>query len=79
MKRREMIIRALQAGALLSIPKPLQFFANESRNTVLTELTGNPLRFPPVFTNGGNMTLAESTVQVWPSQNTQVVAINGSY
>lgn len=74
-----MIFRALQAGALLSLPKPLQFFANESRNIVLSELGGNPLRFPPVFNNGGNMTLAESSVQVWPSQNTQVVAINGSY
>lgn len=74
-----MIFRALQAGALLSLPRPLQFFANESRNTILTELTGNPLRFPPVFTNGGSMTLAESTVQVWPSQNTQVVAVNGSF
>jgi FtsP/CotA-like multicopper oxidase with cupredoxin domain len=74
-----MIIRALQAGALLTLPKPLQFFANEKHDTVLTELTGNPLRFPPLFTNGGNMILAESTVQVWPSQNTQVVAINGSY
>ena len=81
MKRREILIKALQAGALLSIPKPLQFFANEKMNAVLTETSGagNPLRFPPVFTNGSSMTLAQSTVQVWPSQNTSVIAINGSY
>jgi FtsP/CotA-like multicopper oxidase with cupredoxin domain len=81
MKRRDMLLKTLAAGALLTIPKPLQLFANEKKNAVLTEVTGagNPLRFPPVFTNGGNMMLAESTVQVWPSQNTQVMAINGSF
>lgn len=81
MKRREMLIKALQAGAILTLPKPLQFFANEKKNTVLTEVTGtgNPLRFPPVFTNGGTMTIAQTTFQVWPSQNTQIITINGSY
>lgn len=76
-----MIIRALQAGALLTLPRPLQLFANKKRNPILTEVTGNgnPLRFPPVFTNGGTMTLGISNVQVWPSQNTQVIAVNGSY
>ncbi len=71
----------LQAGAILTLPKPLQFFASEKKNALLTEVTGggNPLRFPPLFNNGGIMTLAQSTVQVWPSQNTQVIAINGSY
>ncbi len=74
-----MLLKAFQAGVLLSLPKPLQFFANEKKNAVLTEVTGNPLRFPPVFTNGGIMTLANSVVQVYPSQNTNVIAINGSY
>lgn len=46
---------------------------------VLTELTGNPLRFPPLFTNGGTLTLSTSNVVVWPNTTTQVVAINGSY
>jgi len=79
MKRREMLLKALQAGALISLAKPMQIFANEKKNVILTELTGNPLRFPPVFTNGGTMTLATSNVNVWPGQNTQVLAINGSY
>lgn len=81
MKRRDMLLKTLAAGALLTIPKPLQLFANEKKNAVLTEVTGagNPLRFPPVFTNGGNMTLAETTFQVWPGQNTQIITINGSY
>lgn len=79
MNRRDMMLKAIQAGVLLTLPKPLQFFASEKKDAVLTELVGNALRFPPVFTNGGNMTLANSTVQVWPSQNTSVIAINGSY
>ena len=81
MKRREMIFKTLAAGALLTVAKPLQFFANEKKDAVLTEvaMVGNPLRFPPVFTNGGTMTLANSVVQVYPSQNTNVIAINGSY
>jgi FtsP/CotA-like multicopper oxidase with cupredoxin domain len=79
MNRRDMLLKAIQAGVLLSLPKPLQFFANEKKDVILTELTGNALRFPPVFTNGGNMTLANSTLQVWPSQNTSVIAINASY
>ena len=81
-----MLVRALQAGAFLTLSKPLlskplQFFANEKKDAVLTEVTGggNPLRFPPLFTNGGTMTLAESVIQVWPGQNTQVIAINGLY
>ncbi|MEO8514133.1 MAG: multicopper oxidase domain-containing protein [Ignavibacteria bacterium] len=79
MKRRDMLLKTLAAGALLTIPKPLRLFANENKTAVLTEVAGNPLRFPPVFTNGGNMTLANSVVQVYPSQNTNVIAINGSY
>ena len=81
MKRRDMILKSLAAGALLTVPKPLQIFANESKTTVLTEVTGagNPLRFPPVFTNGGNMTLAETTEQVWPGQDTQIISINSSF
>ena len=81
MKRRDMILKSLAAGALLTVPKPLQLFANESKTAVLTEVTGagNPLRFPPVFTNGSNMTLAETTEQVWPGQNTQIITINSSF
>ncbi|HRE09905.1 MAG TPA: multicopper oxidase domain-containing protein [Ignavibacteria bacterium] len=81
MKRRDMILKSLAAGALLTVPKPLQLFANESKNAVLTEVTGagNPLRFPPVFTNGGNMVLAETTEQVWPGQDTQIITINSSF
>lgn len=81
MNRREMLIRAIQAGAILALPKPMQFFANENKTAVLTEVTGsgNPLRFPPLFTNGGTMTLAQTTVQLWPGQNAQVFTINGSY
>jgi FtsP/CotA-like multicopper oxidase with cupredoxin domain len=79
MKRRDMIIRAIQAGAVISAGNPLKIFANEKKNSVLTQLTGNPLRFPPVFTNGGTMTLAQSPVTVWPGQTTNAVAINGSY
>lgn len=74
-----MLLKALQAGALISLAKPMQIFASEKKNAILTELTGNPLRFPPVFTNGGTMTLATSNVNVWPGQNTQVLAINSSY
>ncbi len=79
MKRREMLLKTLQAGALIGMARPLQIFANEKKNAILTQLTGNPLRFPPVFANGGTMTLAASNVNVWPGQNTQVLAINGSY
>lgn len=76
-----MLLGSLAAGALLSIPKPLQIFANEKKTAILTEVTGsgNPLRFPPVFTNGGNLTLAQTTKQVWPGQDTQIITINGSY
>lgn len=71
-----MIIRSLQAGALISLVKPLDVFSGNTSNNILT---GNPLRFPPVFSNGGAMTLANSAVNVWPGQNTNVIAINGSY
>lgn len=74
-----MILKALQAGAFISSVKPMQLFANEKKDALLTEMTGNPLRFPPVFTNGGTMSLATANVNVWPGQNTQVLAINGSY
>lgn len=74
-----MIIKALQCGAFFSVADPVKLFANEKRNAVLTELTGNALRFPPVFINGGTMTLVNAMVNVWPSQSTQVIAINGSY
>lgn len=74
-----MILKVLQTGALITLAKPMQMFANGKRNAILTELTGNALRFPSVFTNGGTMTLGNSPVNVWPGQSTQVIAINGSY
>ena len=74
-----MILKAIQAGALLSAGNPLKIIANEKNTNTKIELTGNPLRFPPVFTNGGTMALAQSTVNVWTGQNTNVIAINGSY
>jgi len=74
-----MLFKAFQAGALISFAKPLQLFANEKNNAILTELVGNPLRIPPEFTNGGTMTAAISNVQVWPGQNTEVYAINNSF
>jgi len=79
MRRREMILKTVKFGALISLTNPLKFFANEKRNTILTELTGNELRFPPLFTNGGTMTLANSIANVWPGQLTNVIAINNSY
>lgn len=79
MKRREMILKTLQLGAISVVANPVKFFANEKRNAILAELTGNALRFPPVFTNGETMTLGNSLVNVWPGQSTQVNAINGSY
>ena len=71
-----MIIRSLQAGALISLVKPLDVFSGNNPDNILT---GNALRFPPVFTNGGSMTLANSVVNVWPGQNTNVIIVNGSY
>lgn len=79
MKRREMILRSLQAGAAIALAKPLVLFANENRNAILVERTGNALRFPPVFTNGGTLSLSTANVNVWPGQNTEVLALNGSY
>lgn len=74
-----MILKALSAGAFITLTKPIQIFAGNYKNAILTELTGNQLRFPPVFTNGGTMTLADSAVNVWPGQSTNVIAINGSF
>ncbi len=74
-----MLIKTMQLGAFFTLADPVKFFANEKRNAMLTEITGNPLKFPPVFTNGGTMTLGNSSVDVWPGQSTQVIAINGSY
>ncbi len=80
MNRRKMLIDSLKWSAALSLglnAKPGKIFALDSG--LLTELTGNPLRFPPVFTNSGTMTLATANVEVWPGTTTQVIAINGSY
>ncbi len=80
MNRRKMLLQSLKLGAAASLGIQLtreRAFALE--RGLLTELTGNPLRFPPVFTNGGTMTLASSNVLVWPGTTTQVIAINGSY
>jgi FtsP/CotA-like multicopper oxidase with cupredoxin domain len=75
-----MLIESLRWGAAATAGLQLtqgKVFALDTG--LLTELTGNPLRFPPLFTNGGTMTLASSNVVVWPATTTQVVAISGSY
>ncbi len=79
MNRREMLLESLKLGAVASLGIHLirgRIFALETG--FLTERTGNPLRFPPLFP-GGAMTLATSNVEVWPGTTTQVVALNGSY
>lgn len=70
-----MIIKSVLGGALISQTYPLKIFGNNNEKSLI----GNALRFPPVFTNGGTMTLAESNVQVWPGQNTPTISINGSF
>ena len=80
MNRRTMLLGSLKLGAAAAVSlrlKPGKLYALETG--ILTELTGNPLRFPPVFTSGGTMTLASNNVVVWPGTTTQVTAINGSY
>ncbi|MBI5473566.1 MAG: multicopper oxidase domain-containing protein [Ignavibacteriae bacterium] len=80
MNRRSMLLQSLKLGAAASLGIQMsraKTFALKSG--FLTELTGNPLRFPPVFNNGGTMTLASRNVVVWPGTTTQVTAINGSY
>ncbi len=65
MNRRTMLHQSLKLGAAVSIGRYVaqgRTFALETGS--LTELTGNPLRFPPVFANGGTMTLASSNVVV---------------
>ncbi|MFZ1320589.1 MAG: multicopper oxidase domain-containing protein [Ignavibacteria bacterium] len=79
MKRRDMIIKSVLGGALISQTNPLNAFGNNSGKNNEKSLIGNALRFPPVFANGGTMTLAESNVQVWPGQNTPTISINGSF
>lgn len=69
-------LRLGAAASLLSF-KPIKAIA--LKTGVLAELTGNSLRFPPVFTNGGTMTIATANLQVWPASTTQVIAINNSY
>lgn len=80
MNRREMLLESLKWSALAAVGltvKPPKVFALDTG--VLVEQVGNPLRFPPAFTNGGTMTLANTTVEVWPGTTTNVKAINGSY
>lgn len=74
-----MIIKSVLGGALISQTNPLNAFGNNSGKNNEKSLIGNALRFPPVFANGGTMTLAESNVQVWPGQNTPTISINGSF
>lgn len=78
MKRRDMIKKALATGAFFTLGKPFNILEGKN-NLKSNNATGNALRFPPVFTNGGTMTLANSNVNVWPGQNTQVTAVNGSF
>lgn len=80
MNRRKMLLDSLKWSSLATLGVYAgsgKIFALETG--LLTELTGNPLRFPPVFTNGGTMTLATANVEVWPGTTTQVIAVNGSY
>ena len=80
MNRRKMLLDSLTWTSLVALglnAKPGKVFALETG--LLTGPTGNPLRFPPVFTNGGMMTLSTTNVEVWPGTTTQVLAINGSY
>lgn len=80
MNRRKMLLNSLKWSSLAAVglyAKPAKVFALETGS--LRELTGNPLRFPPVFTNGGTLTLATANVEVWPGTTTQVIAVNGSY
>ncbi|MBM2841436.1 MAG: Bilirubin oxidase [Bacteroidetes bacterium] len=80
MNRRKMLLDSLKWSSLATLglyAKPGKVFALDTG--LLTELTGNPLRFPPVFTNGGMMTLSTPNVEVWPGTTTQVIAVNGSY
>lgn len=81
MNRREMLQKSFQAAAALiagSTIAPFKLFANESNTEALSLLTGNPLRFPPTI-DGGDMTLAQSNVVVWPNTATEVIAINGVF
>jgi FtsP/CotA-like multicopper oxidase with cupredoxin domain len=80
MNRRRMLVESLKWGSLATVALssiPTEIFALE--NGAEIGLTGNPLRFPPVFTNGGILDLAETNVEVWPGTLTQVISINGSY
>jgi FtsP/CotA-like multicopper oxidase with cupredoxin domain len=79
MKRREMLKKSLGGGALLAITNPIDILSNASKVHAKDSAVGNPLRFPPVFANGGTMTLSETNVNVWPGQNTLGMVINGSY
>lgn len=79
MKRRDMIFKSLFAGAAAAVAHPLKMFAAENEKVTSDVRTGNALRFPPVFTNGSTMTLANSAVTVWPGQSTNAIAMNGSY
>ncbi|MBX7042677.1 MAG: multicopper oxidase domain-containing protein [Ignavibacteria bacterium] len=79
MKRRDMLKKAIGGGALMAVTNPIDILTRSSVASAEPKSVGNPLRFPPVFTNGGNMTLTETNVTVWPGQNTQAIVINGSY
>ena len=74
-----MLKKSLGGGALLAFTNPIDLISNASKVQAKDSSVGNPLRFPPVFTNGGTMTLSETNVNVWPGQNTLGMVINGSY
>ncbi|HJY64122.1 MAG TPA: multicopper oxidase domain-containing protein, partial [Ignavibacteria bacterium] len=89
MNRRDVIVKSLQAAGLLMLPafrsgaealtKPYEILSKGLNLSVASAGTGNPLRFPPVFTNGSTMTLAQSNFEVWPGQQTSIIGINNSY
>lgn len=72
-----MILKSLQAGAAVSLINPGKIFSENIFTNKAS--TGNALRFPPVFSNGGNMTLSETIVNVWSGMDTNVIAVNGSF
>jgi len=78
MNRRRMLLTSLKLSATASLLHLKPFKALALETGLLVETTGNPLRFPPVFT-GGTITLAETDVTVWPGTTTRVIGMNGSY
>lgn len=71
--RRHFIKCALGTTAALAsgIEKSLAITCSSSH-------TGNPLRLPPTFTNGGDLVIAPTQLDIWPGHTTDVFSINGA-